>query len=317
MSAIVRTLLGDIDPAALGAVDYHEHLFQVTPLLRGEELDDPARSRREAELFVASGIDAMVDATPLGLGRRVSDAVEISRRTGLRVVHATGAHHGGHYPDDHPVRALDESALAELFTREIAEGFTQPAWEQPAAPVAGPAPRAGIVKTGIRFWNIGDFERRVLAAAASAHARTGVAIMVHTEHGSATFEVLALLDSLGVPADRVILAHMDRNLDSGLHRELAAAGAYLGYDGPARHQYHSDEAIIECAARVVDGHGDRLLLGGDVARRSRYAAYGGMPGLAYLAARFVPRLAERVGDAAVDRILRANPASVLAFSPRA
>lgn len=329
MSAVVRTLGGDIAPSLLGRVDYHEHLFQVTPLLRGEELDDPALSEREAELLRASGFDAMIDATPLGLGRRVADAAAISRRTGLRVVHATGAHHGGHYPDGHPLRALDETELAALFTREIESGFATLPWEgraqddrpgqdQPLdtdAPAPG-SPRAGIIKTGIRYWSIGDFERRVLAAAADAHARTGVALMVHTEHGSAAFEVLELLAGLGVAADRVILAHMDRNLDSGLHSELAAAGAYLGYDGPARHQYHSDEAILACAVRVVDARPDRLLLGGDVARRSRYIAYGGMPGLAYLAERFVPRLAQGIGAEAVDVILRENPARVLAFDPQ-
>jgi phosphotriesterase-related protein len=318
VTAVVRTLRGDIDPSVLGRTNYHEHLFQVTPLLRGEELDDPVLSEAEAANLVASGFEAMIDATPLGLGRRVADAAAISQRTGLHVVHATGAHHGGHYADDHPIRALDEAALAALFTREIREGFVESpfggAGDRDAA--AGPA-RAGIVKTGIRFWSIGAFERRVLAAAAVAHGRTGVAIMVHIEHGSATFEVLDILAQAGVPANRVILAHMDRNVDSGLHRELAATGAYLGYDGAARHQYHSDEAILECATRVAQAHADRLLLGGDVARRSRYIAYGGMPGLGYLATRFVPRLAERIGDAAVDGILRANPARVLAFEPSA
>ena len=44
----VRTVLGDVDPAELGTVDYHEHLFQVSPLLPGDELDDEERSGAEA-----------------------------------------------------------------------------------------------------------------------------------------------------------------------------------------------------------------------------------------------------------------------------
>jgi 5-phospho-D-xylono-1,4-lactonase len=36
----VRTVLGDIAPTDLGRTNYHEHLFQVTPLLAGDELDD-------------------------------------------------------------------------------------------------------------------------------------------------------------------------------------------------------------------------------------------------------------------------------------
>ena len=65
----VRTVLGDLDPSRLGRVDYHEHLFQVSPLLVGDELDDEAASGEEAGLLRASGFEAMVDATPFGLGR--------------------------------------------------------------------------------------------------------------------------------------------------------------------------------------------------------------------------------------------------------
>lgn len=36
----IRTVLGDVDASLLGAVDYHEYLFQVSPLLPGDELDD-------------------------------------------------------------------------------------------------------------------------------------------------------------------------------------------------------------------------------------------------------------------------------------
>jgi len=138
--------------------------------------------------------------------------------------------------------------------------------------------------------------------------------MVHLEHGSATYEVLDVLEGYGIKADRVILAHVDRNLDAGLHTELAARGAYLGYDGMARHVNGPDSAILDCAEAVVSsGGGDRLLLGGDVARRSRYLAYGGMPGLRYLAERFLPRLSDRIGHDAVDRILLQNPRLALAF----
>ena len=49
-------------------------------------------------------------------------------------------------------------------------------------------------------------ERRVLAAVADAHARTGAPVMVHLEHGSAAFEVLEVLASDGVRPEAVLLA---------------------------------------------------------------------------------------------------------------
>jgi len=86
----------------------------------------------------------------------------------------------------------------------------------------------------------------------------------------------------------------------------------------ARHREAPDSAIIECLASVVAaGHGAQPVLGGDVARRIRYLSYGGMPELAYLPERFVPRLVERIGRGAVDRLLVTNPAAWLAFEPTA
>lgn len=65
----VRTVLGDIPSERLGRCDYHEHLFQVSQLLVGDELDDEQASMQEAEALRRGGIDALIDATPTGLGR--------------------------------------------------------------------------------------------------------------------------------------------------------------------------------------------------------------------------------------------------------
>jgi len=312
---VIRTVLGDIAPNDAGDVNYHEHLFQVSPLLAGDELNDVDRSREEAAALAGSGTSLMIEATPTGLGARPADVAQISSATGLSIVHATGLHHGGHYPEDHPVRALSIPELADLFTADITFGFTAAGEviEGPAGPV-----RAGVIKAGIRYWSIGLFERQALSAVAEAHDRTGAPVMVHLDYGSAAHEVLDVLAGLGVGEASVVLAHMDRNLDPGLHLDLIARGARLGYDGWARHREAPDSAIIDCAASVVEGScGERgIVLGGDVARASRYVSYGGVPGLAYVNTRVVPRLRERLGDGAVDRILHDNPADLLSFVPR-
>ncbi|NMA77199.1 MAG: aryldialkylphosphatase, partial [Actinomycetales bacterium] len=75
--SMVRTVLGDLDPASLGPTNAHEHVFQVSPMLPGEELADPERSGREIALLAGSGFSAMIDATPIGLGRRPGDVRRI------------------------------------------------------------------------------------------------------------------------------------------------------------------------------------------------------------------------------------------------
>jgi phosphotriesterase-related protein len=304
MSPRVRTVLGDIPPEELGATDYHEHLFQVSPLLPGDDLDDEAASGHEAGLLLRAGAGAMVEATPTGLGRRPEAVARVSAATGLRIVHVTGAHREPHYSPGDPLLDEPVEALVNRFSADLLDGMD------------GTTVRAGAVKAGAGYWSFTAFERRVLTAVGAVAARTGAPVMVHLEHGSAAHEVLDLLAAEGCPADRVALAHVDRNPDPGLHVELAARGAYLGYDGAARHQRWPDSVLVDCLAAAVEGGaGERVLLGGDVARRTRYVGYGGMPGLAYLFDRFVPRVRTAIGDAGLASVLVANPARWLSWDP--
>ena len=313
--ATVRTVLGDIPAERLGRCDYHEHLFQISPLLVGDELDDEQLSMREAESLGRAGIDAFVDATPTGLGRNPGAVARISQATGIAVVHVSGAHHQGHYGSAHWLLDADENDLLSRFLADVRDGL--PAEDGPShgdramGPTGDPV-RAGMLKAGIGYWRISPFERRMLGAVTASALLSGVAVMVHLEHGSATWELLDILTKDGLTPDRVVLAHIDRNLDPGLHAELTLAGAYLGYDGMARHREAPDLAIIDCLERVVaTGDASRIVLGGDVARRTRYLAYGGMPGLEYLPRRFLPRLQDRLGSDVVDRLLIDNPARLL------
>ncbi|MGM1018836.1 MAG: phosphotriesterase family protein [Actinomycetota bacterium] len=318
---MIRTVLGDVDPTTLGPTNYHEHLFQVSPLLPGDELDDEDASGVEAGLLRDSGFAAMIDATPFGLGRDPEALARISTATGLRIVATTGRHREAHYGPDHPMRVWTAEQLTALFIADLTTGMAADdaeVFETPDVRLArmpdGGLVRAGILKGGIDYWSISAFERTTLDALAAAHRETGAAIMVHLEFCTAAHEVLDLLAAAGVPSDRVVLAHADRDPDPALHVDLAARGAYLGYDGFARPRTRSDAELLALTVAVVEaGAGDRVLLGGDVARRSRYIAYGGMPGLAYLGDRYLPRLRRALGDAPVDRMLRDNPARLLSL----
>jgi len=316
---IVRSVTGDVDPHSLGPTNYHEHLFHASPLLPHDDLDDEGLSLQEAGLLRDSGFSAMVDATPMGLGRQPAAVARIADATGMSIVATTGRHREAHYPSDHWLRKLSVEALAERFISDLIRGIpvVDAKDERTIALTATGRPvKAGLLKAGIGYWNISSFERTTLEAVGVAHRDTGAPVMIHLEHCSAAHEVLDVLASLQVPEASVALAHADRSLDSGLHASLIHRGAYLGYDGMARLRNHSDEDLLALTHRAIDEVGpSNILLGGDVARRSRYIAYGGMPGLEYLGKRYLPRLRGRVGDGAVLTILTQNPASWLSWTP--
>lgn len=314
---LIRSVLGDVDPSGLGRVNYHEHLFQVSPLLIGDELRDESASTTEAQLLRTSGFEAMIDATPIGLGRDPEAVARISQSTGLTVIATTGAHRDAHYSPDHWLRRLDAHRRADLFLTDLREGMPRLDHHQARAltPAGNPV-RAGVLKAGIDYWSISAFERETLVAVAIAHAATGAPIMVHLEYCTAAHEVLDLLLTLGVQPSGVVLAHADRDPNPALHLELVARGAWLGYDGVARPRTRSDAELLDLTEAVIAGGGlKHILIGGDVARRSRYVAYGGMPGLAYLGTRYLPALRARIGQGPVDTILRENAERFLTWTP--
>ncbi len=294
---IVRTVLGDVDPADLGPCDAHEHLFLDTPAQPGEEFLDRDKAVDEARTLADAGARALVDWTPLGLGRDLDGLEHVSRETGLHVVAATGLHRDAHYTVGDPYREMPVDELTRLFVEDLRS-------------------RCGIVKAGASYHHLTAFEEKAFAAVAAAHVETGAPVCVHTQHGTMGLVLVERLRSLGVPPTAVILAHVDRNPDAAEHGETADTGATLQLDGPGRAKYWPDSTILQLIAELAErGHADRLLLGGDTGRRGMMRAYGGGPGMDYVFARFRPRLERELGADLAQRIFVANPARAFAWEP--
>ena len=175
MTGQVRTTAGDVDPGALGRVDYHEHLFQVSPLLPGDELTDESASTAEAVLLEANpGFAAMVDATPTGLGRDPAALARAAQASGLQVVASTGAHREEHYAEGHWLLELGVDNLAARFIADVLDGMPAPPTRRTRRDGASTARARGVLKAGIGYWRITPFEHRVARGGrGGAHARPG------------------------------------------------------------------------------------------------------------------------------------------------
>jgi 5-phospho-D-xylono-1,4-lactonase len=306
----VRTVLGDVPANQLGMCFAHEHLVidggvakLVNPELSLQRVEDAV-----AELgpCVAAGLGAVVDAMPADAGRNVVKLAEISRRSGVHVVAATGLHHARYYGERHWGELLEPAELAELFVAELTEGIDANDLNGPVVRRTGH--RAGVVKVAGSLDGPSARDRRIFEAAAMAVARVGTALLTHCEAGTGGVAQLELLDGLGVPLERVILSHTDKVVDRAYHRELLASGARVVYDQGLR----TPEGTARLVAWMVeDGHAGQLLLGTDGARRSLWSVLGGAPGLAALATGLGRRLAGELGTEVMDRIWVANPAKAL------
>ncbi|MGW7088241.1 phosphotriesterase family protein [Streptomyces sp. NPDC054871] len=296
----VRTVLGDIDPAGLGTCDAHDHLFLSSPQLPGQELNSPTSAIEELAAFRDAGGESLIQWTPHGMGRRAEDLPELSRASGVRIVAATGLHQAAHYAPELLSR-LRADGLADLFVREVTEG------------IADTGVRAGLIKVAGGFHGLDAHARWTMEAAAEAHHATGAPIAVHLELGTGALDVLDLLcGELNVPADRLILGHLNRSPDLAIHHQAAEAGAYLAFDGPSRANHATDWRMPEAVQALAHaGFADQLLLGGDTTTSGARAVNGG-PGLPYLLRRVRPRLELALGEEVVGRMLKENPARAFA-----
>jgi len=102
----VITVGGPVDPTSLGVVDAHEHLFLDSPALPGQAFSDPERAIAELREGRDSGIGAIVEMTPIGLGRRPDLMRAASEATAVPIVAATGG--GSLVPGT--IRSWDPSA---------------------------------------------------------------------------------------------------------------------------------------------------------------------------------------------------------------
>ncbi|MGX1372058.1 putative metal-dependent phosphotriesterase family hydrolase [Streptomyces canus] len=298
-AAAVRTVAGDVPAERLGVCDAHDHLFFGSPLLPGQELRSVSAARAELRAFAAQGGGTVVQWTPYGLGRRAAELPALERETGVRIVAATGLHQAVHY-DDATLAGL-RGRLAEVFVAELTEG------------IGASGVRAGLIKVAGGFHALDAHARWTMSAAAEAHRATGAPIAVHLEQGTGALDVLDLLcGELGVPPQRVILGHLNRSPDLTVHRQAAASGCYLAFDGPSRAHHGTDWRMPDAVRALAEaGHTHRLLLGGDTTTAAARSVDGG-PGMPYLLRRIRPRLAAELGEEAVRQILVDNPGRALA-----
>jgi predicted metal-dependent phosphotriesterase family hydrolase len=293
---VIRTVLGDLAPSALGVCDSHDHLFFRTAVLPGQELDDEAAALAEVHAFADAGGQAIVQWTPHGLGRRAELLPGISTRTGISLIAATGLHRREHYPDGFVDKVQDQ--LAEIFVRELTVG------------IGDTQVRAGLIKVAGGFHVLDAHAELVMRAAAEAHHATNAPIAVHHELGSAADAVLDLLvDKLAVHPGAIILGHLNRFPDHRVQLELAQRGAWLAFDGPSRANNATDPRLTDCLAALIDaGYADRLLLGGDTTTARARGATGEGPGMAYLLTHLRPRITRYFGAEVADAVFRNNPA---------
>ncbi|MDV6263716.1 phosphotriesterase family protein [Rhodococcoides yunnanense] len=300
---IVRTVLGDIDPRDLGHTLCHEHLFTAPPEWATREdadmtLDSVENAVAELNDFEKMGGGALVEMTTADYGRDPVGLLAAAKRSTVHVISASGYQKGIYYPDS--VASDGEDELAQRFIDDVSTG------------VDGTALRSGVIKYGTcRTDRILDDEKKVLKATARAHVATGAPISTHCQAGTLGDLQVAGFEENGVDPARVLIGHVDRNLDYDYIRGVADTGAWLGFDHWTKPKYPSDDIRISFVEKLFDEGFTKIMVSGDLGRPSYQPSYGGAPGFSGL----LSQVRSRMNDDMIHQIFVVNPAQFFAFEP--
>ncbi|MFF1358488.1 phosphotriesterase [Streptomyces sp. NPDC058297] len=269
--AMVETVRGPVDSAALERTYMHEHIFVLSPDVQqnypGEWGDEDTRVADAVDklgALSAQGVRTVVDPTVIGLGRYIPRIQRVAEQLpDLNIVVATGCYTYEDVPFffHHRGPALNEAAgmdvpdpMVDMFVGDIEDG------------IAGTGVKAGLLKCAIDRPGLTPGVERVMRAVAKAHLRTGTPITVHTHPGTRTgLEVKRVLcDEEGVDPSRIVLGHSGDTTDVDHLSELAEAGFVLGMDRFGINLETTFEArgetVVEMCRR---GYAERMVLSQD------------------------------------------------------
>lgn len=290
---MIQTVTGTVAVQELGYCQIHEHIFvRHTPMADKNpvlQIDDEEKSLKELQKYRNAGGKAIVDAQPVGAGRDAEVLERLSRQSGVAIIACTGYHLLDFYWEDHWIHTLGLQELEEVFVRELTEGMlpfgAAPKTKERSGSLAG-AVKAAIPASGVT----GRYET-LLRAAALAAACCGAALMLHTESGAGAVEAVELCRNAGVPVQKIIVCHADRQADSyDIHEAIGKTGVYFDYDTIGRYKYHSDESELRLIRHMIkQGMGGQIRLALDTTR-ARLSAYGGDISLCYLLQKFIPQM---------------------------
>lgn len=245
----VNSVLGPLSTDNLGFALMHEHVIvsaagipQDYPELLGAGFSDRVlKGLIEAK---KGGVDTIVDATTLDLGRDVKILAEASRQSGVNIIACTG------WWLEAPVFLTGTSAdqLARLFIREIQEG------------ISGTDIKAGILKAASDAPGVTEWLETVLRAVARAHLETGIPIMLHSySPGRVGEQQIAILKDEGVDLVRVKMDHSNDTTDIDYLTWLLEQGCYLGMDRYPGYGVSSLDRTKTMKALIDAGYASRLL----------------------------------------------------------
>jgi phosphotriesterase-related protein len=303
------TVQGAISYKQLGLTDSHNHMW-IEPVPGAEPsgliLNQFGPILKELVEYREKGGKTILDCQPAGCGRNGNQLLALSVASRVNLIACTGFHRKKYYAPEHWLWQADAQKICEFLCSELQRGLLET--------VNTPSPvRAGFIKIALEStWTA--CPRAALEGAAAAASNSRALVEIHTEKGALAEKTCIYFLDLGLLPSQLVLCHMDKRADLGLHKELARLGVLLEYDTFHRSKYDPSANLWPLIEKMVGaGLSEQVALATDMAEPELYHFIGNGPGLASLPCEIQHQLIEKgFPDAAREQMLGGNIARRLA-----
>jgi phosphotriesterase-related protein len=222
----VMTVKGSLRSDEMGITLTHEHI--LVDFIGADKITENRWNRSKVISRVLPylleikryGCKTFIDCTPEYIGRDPLLLKLLSDSSGLNIITNTGLYGAGNnkYLPQY-VCSEDAGQLSERWLKEWRDG------------IEGTGIRPGFIKIGVSGDSLSETHRKLVAAAALTHLRSGLVIASHTGPARLAFEELDILRKAGVSPQAFIWVHAQNESDKGNHVRAARMGAWVSFDG--------------------------------------------------------------------------------------
>ncbi|MBQ0105879.1 MAG: hypothetical protein KBT47_07580 [Armatimonadetes bacterium] len=305
---MINTVLGEKKIEDLGYILPHEHIFidltnefavpenpefakvcfdelsletfgniRLNPYLMKDNfiLDNYDVMLNELKIFKAHGGNTIIDNTNIGINRDVNILKKISSESGVNVICGSGYYTGDTHPES--INDKTEKDIAEEILSEFECG------------IDGTDIKPGIIGEIGTSKAITENEKKSLIGSALAQKELHAPMQIHLHPWGVTgLEVCKMLKPLDVDMSKIVICHIDVELNMDLLKKLLDYGVYIQFDNIAKEffipdpgayadgPFASDRERAEILKKLCDmGYASQILLSNDVCLKQMLHKYGG------------------------------------------
>lgn len=246
-----NTVLGIREIDKWGMILPHEHVccyLEALYSMAGNAYMDKEQVTQSAIAHLRAlketyGLSALVDCTPINLGRDLQMLRAVSSASGVEIIASTGFY----YTEEPLVGSCEEDFLAELLLRDVENAKT------------------GLLKFAVAQARMSPTLEKTFAALCQVQRRTGLPLCIHTNACIPNGEpVLDFAMAQGVAPNAMTIAHCSDSQDMDYVTRLLERGCYVGFDRIYdRDADYADQKAKDIRVLIDRGFLKRILLSHD------------------------------------------------------